>query len=164
MPAICVLGVPVLPVVDPGEAVSPGTMSCNLTNAAGLTVILGLVLAVLAPSVMSVAVSVREPEVFNVTLRVFVPLTSAEFDGNVAFGSDEVMPTVSLAVLTTFQFASTALIMMLKGVAAVWAVGVPVLPVELPGAAVSPGTRSCSFTNAAVFTVIAELVFVPMLA
>ena len=40
---------------------------------------------------------------------------------------------------------------------AVWAVGEPVLPVEVPGAAVSPGTSNCSFTNAAAFMVIAEL-------
>jgi hypothetical protein len=32
------------------------------------------------------------------------------------------------------------------------AVGVPVLPVPLPGDAISPGTSSCSFANAAAFT------------
>ena len=37
MPAVCALGIPVLPVEVPGAAVSPGVNSCNLTKAAVLT-------------------------------------------------------------------------------------------------------------------------------
>src|SRR5882672_11324675 len=40
---------------------------------------------------------------------------------------------------------------------AVWAVGEPVLPVEVPGAAVSPGTSNCSLAKLPAFTVIEEL-------
>src|SRR2546422_6078498 len=47
-----------------------------------------------------------------------------------------------------------ALPISLKAVSAVCAVGDPVLPVAVPGAAVSPGTSNCSFTNAPAATVI----------
>src|ERR1043166_3046214 len=117
----------------------------------------GLVLAVLVPSVMSLDVTVAVPAVFKVTLNVFVPETRAAFAGKVAIESLEVMPTVWF-VLTTFQLASTALTVTLKAVPAVRAVGVPVLPVEVPGAAVSPGTSNCSFTNGPLLIVTEELV------
>src|SRR5438477_153138 len=68
------------------------------------------------------------------------------------------MPTVWV-LLTRFQLASTALTVTVNGVPAVWAVGVPVLPVAVPGAAVSPGNRICRFTNAPTFTVTLALVF-----
>src|SRR5262249_20388986 len=70
-----------------------------------------------------------------------------------AFASEEVMPTVSVAVVTRFQLTSTALTVTLKAVPALWAVGAPVLPVPLPGEAVSPGTSICSLANAPGFTV-----------
>src|SRR5262249_49441510 len=66
--------------------------------------------------------------------------------------------TVSLAALTRFQLASTALTVTLKAIPAPWLVGVPLLPVAVPGAAVSPGTNSCSFVNAPTFTVTEGLV------
>src|SRR5262245_11360528 len=93
------------------------------------------------------------PAVFNVTLKDFVPLTSAALAGNVAFASDEAMATVSL-VLMTFQKVSTALTVTLKAVPAVCPLDVPVLPVAVPGAAVSPGTSICNFVNAAGLTTI----------
>src|SRR5436853_6308516 len=96
----------------------------------------GLVLAVLVLSVMSLAVTVALPAVFSVTLNVFVPELSAALDGSAALLSDDVMPTLSPTVLTTFQLASTALTVILKAVPAVSAVGVPVFPLEVPGAAV----------------------------
>src|SRR5207244_13245303 len=81
---------------------------------------------------------------------------------------DEVMPTVSAgAVVTLFQFASTAFTVTVNDDPADRALGLPVLPLPLldvPGAAVSPGTRSCSFVNVPTFTVIEGLVsavFVP---
>src|SRR6266478_9535964 len=95
----------------------------------------------------------------NVTLKVCVPPLKAVLPGIVALPSVEVNPTVSLAVLTTFQFASTALTVTLKGVPAERDVGVPVLPLAVPGAAVSPGTNNCSFANAPALTVTGELVF-----
>src|SRR5258708_21341834 len=67
------------------------------------------------------------------------------------------MATVSL-VLTTFQLASTAFAVTLNAAPAVWADGVPVLPVAVPGAAVSPGANNCNLANAPAFTVIAGLV------
>src|ERR1044071_8642520 len=143
---------PVLPVAVPGTAVSPGTSNCNFASAPALTVIAGLVLFVLLPSVTSVAVSVCEPAVLSVTLNEFVPLTSAASAGNTAFVSVALMSTVSVTVLTKFQNASTALTVTLNAVPAVRAVGVPVLPLTEPGDAVSPGTSSWSFANSAALT------------
>ena len=70
-----------------------------------------------------------------------MPATRAALEGSVALASVEVMPAVSV-IVTRFQLASTALTVTLKALPAVWAEGVPVLPVALPGAAVSPGSRS----------------------
>src|ERR1051325_2857243 len=108
---------------------------------------------------MSEAVSVRLPAVLSVTLNVLLPDESAAFAGNAAFASDDVMPTVSL-VLIKFQQASTERTVTLNGVPAVCGVGVPILPppATLPGAAVSPGTRSCNLANAPTFTVKVGLV------
>ena len=89
-------------------------------------------------------------------LSVCVPLLSAVSAGRLAFVSVPVIRTVSLTLLTRFQFASTALTVMLKALPAVRALGVPPLPEAVPGAAVSPGTRSWSFTNAAGLTVSAD--------
>src|ERR1041384_7620901 len=132
--------------------------SCNFTNAPALTVMVGLVLAVLLPSLTSLAVTVREPTVLSVMLKLPVPLASAAFAGKVALLSEEVIPTVSLTVGTMFQFASPALIVTLNADPAVRAVGAPVLPVALPGEAVSPGTRSCNLANAPAFARMAALV------
>ena len=82
-------------------------------KAPALIVVEGLVLAVIAPFVMSVEVNVAVPAVFAVTDKVFVPATSAALAGSAAFASVEVMPTVSVE-LTRFQFASTALTVTLK--------------------------------------------------
>ena len=157
-PAVWGDGVPVLPLAVPGAAVSPGASNCNFTNAPALTVIEGLVLAVLLPSSRSAAVRVWLPAVLKVAVKLFVPPTSAALAGRLAFTSDPVIPTVSLTLLTRFQLASTALTVTLKAVPDVCAVGAPVFPVGLPGAAVSPGASSCSFTNAAGLTEIAGLV------
>src|SRR5439155_10086055 len=102
------LGVPVLPVAVPGDAISPGTSNCSFVKAPGLTVKDGLVLAVIPPWVVSEAVAVLVPAVFAVTLKVLVPLTRAALAGKAAFASLEPIATVSL-VLIKFQFASTAL-------------------------------------------------------
>jgi hypothetical protein len=123
-----------------------------------LIVVAGLVLAVIVPFVRSVAVTVAEPAVFAVTEKVFVPATRLALAGRLAFTSVEVIPTLS-AELTTFQFASTELTVTLNAEPAVSADGVPVLPVALPGAAVSPGTSSWSFANAPALIVVDGLVF-----
>ncbi len=155
-PAVWLLGEPVLPDAVPGAAFSPGSRSCNLANAPALIVVDGLVSAVIEPSVMSVAVNVALPAVFAVTEKFFVPATSAALAGRVALVSLEVMPTVSVE-LTRFQFASTAFTVTVNDEPAVRAVGAPVLPEAVPGAAVSFGSRSCSFANAPGTIVIAEL-------
>src|SRR2546425_3642553 len=106
---------------------------------------------------MSLVVTVCEPIVLSVTLAVLEPADNAPLAGKVALASLDVIPTVCV-LLTRFQFASTELTVTLKALPAVWAVGVPVLPVAVPGAAVSPGTSTCNFTNAPVFTVTEGLV------
>ena len=65
LPAVWAVGVPVLPVAVPGAAVSPGIRIWSFVNAPALIVVAGLVLAVIAPLVMSVAVKVFEPAVFG---------------------------------------------------------------------------------------------------
>src|SRR5262249_41739483 len=137
VPAVWAVGAPVLPVALPGEAVSPGARTCSLGYAPALTVIDGLGFAVMGRWGASGAVTVFEPTVLRVTLNVCAPLRRAVLAGRPAFTSLEVMAIVSL-VLTTFQLASTALTVTLKAVPAVWAEGVPVLPVLVPAAAVSP--------------------------
>ena len=126
-------------------------------NAPTLTVMEGLVLAVMPECVMSEAVRVLAPAVLRVTLKVCVPAANAALLGRAAFPSLDVIPTLSL-VLIKFQLESTALTVTVKAVPAVWAVAVPLLPAEVPGAAVSPGTSSCSLANAPTLTVIGGLV------
>ena len=157
VPAVCAVGVPVLPDALPGAAVWPGSKTCSLAKAAALTVMDGLVLEVMPVCVASEAVMVALPAVLSVTLRLFVPFTRLALAGKVALASLDVMAIVSF-VLTRFQLASTALTVTLKAVPAVCPVGVPVLPLDVPGAAVSPGANNCSFTNAPAFTWIAGLV------
>ena len=93
-PEVCGAGVPVLPGAVPGADVSPGTNNCSLTNGPAFTGMAGLVLAVFAPSVMSVAVTVALPIVLSVTLNTRLPDASAAFVGKVAPGSLEVIPAV----------------------------------------------------------------------
>ena len=107
-PAVCVFGVPVLPVGVPGAALSPGTSNCSLANAPGVTVI-DDELAVLLPSLASRAVKVVVDAFVRVTVKFRVPLTNGAFNGSVALGSVEVNPTVSLTFVVAFQKASTAL-------------------------------------------------------
>ena len=61
---------------------------------AWIFVVEGLVLAVLVPSVTSVAVTVAVPAELSVTLNVAVPATKAASGGKVALESLDVMPTV----------------------------------------------------------------------
>src|SRR5258706_6841660 len=114
-------------------------------NCDGLTVISGLVLSVLLVSVTLLAVIVKVPLALNVFVKLRVPATKAAFAGSVADASLEKIRIMSVAVLIRFQFASTAFTVTLNTVATTWFVGVPVLPVALPGAAVSPGTSNCNF-------------------
>jgi hypothetical protein len=108
MPAVCAVGLPVMPVALPGEAVSPGINSWSLVKAPGLTVNDGLLLAVTVVCVVSDAVTVQVPAVLLVRLKVLVPVTRAALAGRVALASLEEIATVSL-VLNRFQLASTAL-------------------------------------------------------
>src|SRR5437867_3782011 len=81
----------------------------------GFTVMAGLVLAVTPVWVMSEAVTVLLPAVFNVTSKVCVPATNAVLPGRLALESLEVMPTTSLVAIK-FQLASTALTVTVKAV------------------------------------------------
>src|SRR2546423_717807 len=99
-------------------------------------VIAGLVLAGTAPWVTSLAVTVAEPAVFNVIFTVLVPLSNVPSAGKTAFESDEAMLTKSDALVTRFQFASTALTVKLNAAPAICPDGEPILPFAVPGAAV----------------------------
>src|SRR5438445_7983165 len=65
------------------------------------------------------------------------------------------MVTLGVALVTTFQLASTALTTtaLSKAVPAVCAVGAPVLPSAVPGAVDSPGNKICSLVTAPALTV-----------
>src|SRR5262245_8004341 len=117
----------------------------------------GQVDEVLVPSEKSEAVSVRLPAVRKVTLAERAPATSAALAGKAALASLEATATTSVTLVTIFQLASTARIVTVRAVPAVWEVGVPVFPVAVPGAAASPGTKSCNLTYAAGLTVTAGL-------
>ena len=147
-----------MPTAEPGAAVSPGASTCSLAKTPALTVIGGLVLPALLPSLASEAVKVLAPAVLNVMLKVFVPETSPAFTGKAALLSDEVIPMVSVTVFTRFQLASTARTVIVKAVPAVCAAVVPVLPATVPGAAVSPGANNCNFTKSPALTAIEGLV------
>src|SRR5262249_13770038 len=156
-------GIPTFPLVEPGAAVSPGTSSCNLANAPAVTVVSELVFVLLA-SLTSVAVTVCVPAVLNVSEKLVLnPVAPcAESAGRFAFVSLPVIRTVAL-VATVFQKASTAPAdSVLNAVPAVRALGTPVLPETVPGAATSPGIRTCRRAYAPGATVTAELVLVPM--
>ena len=64
-------------------------------------------------------------------------------------------------MFTKFQFASTAFTVTFKDVPAICVVGIPVFPVVVPGAAVSPGINTCNFDAVPAFTV---KVAVPVIA
>ena len=98
-----------MPVLLPGANVSPGSTTSSLFTAAGFTVMAGLVPDDFVPSVVSVAVHVQAPAVLFVTLKFLVPEAKAAFAGSTALASLLVMTIVSVAVLATFQLASTAL-------------------------------------------------------
>ena len=104
----------------------------------------------------SVAVTVFVAASLSVTLNWLVPATSAAFVGSVAAKSLELIPTLSVVVLTIFQLASTALTVTLKAVSGDWTLGVPVLPLAVPGAAVSPGANTCNWMNGPALSTTAE--------
>src|SRR5712691_6814361 len=163
--AVSAVGVPVLPVAVPGEAVSPGINSCSFAKAPAFTVTLAVVYPV---NPVALAVMVRVPAVLKVkldraavppdkvTLPVVAPLSSAM----AALASELVRVTLVVAVAITFQLTSTALTTMPLRIAvpAVWAEGEPVFPVADPGEAVSPGNRTSSLVTGPAFTVMAGLV------
>src|SRR5437879_5457573 len=95
-------------------------------------------------------------------LKVLLPLISAPLAGSAAFASLDAMAAVSL-VATRFQFASTEFTVTLKAAPAVCAEGVPVFPLGVPAALLSPGTRICNLANAPALTVIAGLVLTGLL-
>jgi len=97
-------------------------------------------------------VTVLDPAVFSVSVKSLVPDTSAALAGRVAALSDDVIATVLVTDVTTFQFASTALTVAVTSPAE-REVGLPVLPVDVPGAAVSPGRRTWSFEADPTLTV-----------
>ena len=77
-----------MPVAEPGAAFSPGSNNCNLVNAPRLTVMAGVVLAVLAGCVMSEAVTVALPAVLSVMLKLFVPATKAALAGKARYQAE----------------------------------------------------------------------------
>src|SRR6266566_6648871 len=129
----------------------------NLVPVPKVTGMAELVFAVMAEWVTSKPVSVGLPTLLRVTLKVRVPLLSGALAGNVALASLEAMATVSL-VTTKFHEASTALTVTLKAAQAFCAVGAPVLPVLVPGAAISPGASNCKPANVPAFKVTFALV------
>jgi hypothetical protein len=61
-----------------------------------------------------------------------------------ALASEDVIDTRFVIEGTVFHEESQALTVMVKGLPTVWGAGVPTLPLAVPGAAASPGTRTWS--------------------
>src|SRR5437016_1108615 len=119
-----------------------------------------LIAGVMAPLLPSVAVMKFVPVVLRTTVNCFVPATKAALPGRVASKSFAARLMTSVTLLMMFQLASTALTDTLNEVSGEITDGVPVLPVRVPGAQVSPGTKTSSFVNEPALTVIgAEVVF-----
>ena len=72
----------------------------------------------IAGVLISLAVTVAVPVAVNATLKAKLPPTSPALDGKLAVASLDVIATVSVALLTKFQFASTPFTVTLKGVPA----------------------------------------------
>jgi len=93
-------------------------------------------------SVSSCAKIVNVPAAFSVIVNVFVPLTSCAGAGRVALASVASIEIEFELVVTTVQVLSHAFTVTVNGMPATWARGVPVLPDPVPGAAVSPGSKT----------------------
>ena len=155
------VGVPVFPDTVPGAAVSPGISTCSLVATVGFTVNGALDPAVtMGVPETRVAVNVGVSFAFTVTVKAPTPEDSAASLGSTADEEDEEIPTVGLAEVTRFQLSSTALTVTATELPALTAVGVPVFPVTVPGAAVSPGSSTCSFVAAPALTVTEPVVCV----
>src|SRR6516165_11353144 len=93
------------------------------------------------PSVWSCTNIVNVPEALSVAVNVRLPLASCAGAGSVALASDDNTWTVFVTEVTGVQVSSQALTVTENGTPTVWARGTPVLPDDVPGAAVSPGSR-----------------------
>jgi len=93
-------------------------------------------------SVWSWARMLNVPPALNVTWKVAVPPTSCAGAGSVALASVAWISIASVVVGTRFQPESQARTVTVNGTFAVWRFGVPVLPVVVPGAALSPGSNT----------------------
>src|SRR5436309_3292633 len=115
-----------------------------------------VVAGALEESLKSVAVTVFVPVALRMRLNSREPASSVVLAGSVAWRSLEVIATVSVIVLTVFQLSSAAFTVTLKGVSGDWIDGVPVLPLRVPGAALSPGARINNLVKAPALTVTVE--------
>jgi hypothetical protein len=97
-----------------------------------------------AGAVTSVAVIVQVPEEAKKKLPVIVavPFAKEALEGSHALVSLLVIATASTQDVTMCQLGSQALILRSKGIPVACASGVPILPVTVPGALVSPGSRT----------------------
>ena len=98
------------------------------------------------PGAMSVAVIVQVPEVKRYVSpgKVMVPFTSAASEGSAAAVSVLVRCTVSVTDGMMCQVLSQALTVTSNGTPETCSSGVPILPVVVFGALVSPGSRTCN--------------------
>ena len=101
-------------------------------------------------SMLSVAVMVCTPETLKATEKVTLPPTRTSGPAAAA-GSVLVMVTGSEDPVIIFPLKSTALTVTLNALPTVCGVGVPILPVGVPGALVSPGIKTCSATATDLF-------------
>ena len=87
---------------------------------------------------------VQVPTVLLVMIAFVLPPAKVRVLGNRAFASLEEFVTMTLELVTTLKYESTALIVLVYAAPAIWPLGVPLCPVVLAGTPVSPGTRICS--------------------
>src|SRR5205807_1128294 len=94
-------------------------------------------------SVWSCANTVKLPAALKVTEKVSVPAWSCAGAGSVALASELSTWIALVTVATVFQPESQARTVTVKGTPTVCGLGDPLFPLELPGAADSPGSSTC---------------------
>src|SRR5882672_9914290 len=137
------MGVPVLPEGEPWDWLSPGRMTSIRLADPAVIVMVEEVLGVPAPE----AVKDWIPDVTNDVLKTVVPAVSGRLPGGGTLESVVVMVTdAGLLEVVTFQYWSTALMVMVTGLPAVNCSGGEFLPAgadNLPPALLSPKIKTC---------------------
>src|SRR5213079_2434857 len=141
------VAVPARPLAVPGATLSPGARTSTRVNAPPTMVTAAEVSGRIEGWIGSLTQMRCGPLRASRTGTSTWPAVSTVSAGITANASLEPSTTLSLTVLTTFQNWSTARTVAVNTEPALWLVGVPDLPLAVPGWTVSPGSRICIAAN-----------------